>query len=101
MSAPDLSSPVTRHDYAHYVWIGCRQALETAAAASTSPEPLHVRAQIHDSTVRRVIRGQDRLTIDTFTLLAVTLGLDPVTILRTAVEDATAAIREAQEDPAT
>lgn len=83
-----LASPVARHDFAHFVWSGCRVALEAAAAASTSPEPLHLRLDMDQKYLRRLLRGQSRLTLDTFTYIAATLGLDPAIVFRTAAQDA-------------
>src|SRR5574343_1486413 len=87
ITRPVLASHTARYDFGHFIWIGCQRALKAAYEASTAPDPLAGTGMSENHT-RRLLCGQEHLTLRTFVVMAVTLGLDPLTVFRTATEDA-------------
>ncbi len=92
MSA-DLSTAMARRDYAYFTWCAVRTTLKAAADASTIPaDQLHTHCQLSRYYFRALMNGQRRLTVETFTLIAVSLGLNPAVVFANALQSAAEAL---------
>lgn len=86
---PRAAVSVRSRDFAFHVWTGCRRALETAATQQGwNLTALSESTGLHTTTIHRAMRGQDRLSVETFTQLTAALGLDPVRVLSAAMQSA-------------